>query len=49
MAEFFCHGVTSRVYLTVDHVAAARRIVKETVPCNADLVRNSETVPEEGP
>ncbi len=48
-AEFFCHGVTSRVYLTVDQVAAGEKIVKETVLCNADLVRNSEPYRREGP
>jgi hypothetical protein len=48
-AEFFCHGVTCRVYLTVDQVAAGEKIDKETALRNADLVRNSEPYRREGP
>jgi hypothetical protein len=48
-AEFFCHGVACRVYLTVDHAAAGEKIDKETALCNADLVRNSEPYRRDGP
>jgi hypothetical protein len=48
-AEFFCHGVTCRAYLTVAHAAAGEKIDKETALCNAGLVRNSEPYQSEGP